>query len=175
MEERSVAPMTAFKIRRATIEDIPSIQTLYLQEEDVHRSLYPHYFHEKGTILSEQTLKKELQDAKLVYQVATMERRCVGFVFAKIERFSREPHFKKVEYALIEDCVVLESCRRRGIATALVREVCNWVKAQGLDRVQLQVWANNEPALRLYRKLGFADLILRMELIEGSRNGAESS
>ena len=45
---------------------------------------------------------------------------------------------------------------RRGIGTALLRELVdaadNWL---GLVRLELQVFADNEPAIALYRRLGF--------------------
>ena len=155
--------MSNIGIRRAVLEDIPDIQALYVQEEAAHRRLYPDYFHEQPTLLPEEILREELQDDDCLYLVATAGRQVVGFIFAKRERFSEQPHFRKVEYALIEDCVVLEAHRRQGIATELVEGVRRWAEARGLKRVQLQVWAGNEAASRLYRKLGFAELIIRME------------
>ena len=138
--------MSNIGIRRAVLEDIPDIQALYVQEEAAHRRLYPDYFHEQPTLLPEEILREELQDDDCLYLVATAGRQVVGFIFAKRE-----------------DCVVLEAHRRQGIATELVEGVRRWAEARGLKRVQLQVWAGNEAASRLYRKLGFAELIIRME------------
>ena len=45
--------------------------------------------------------------------------------------------------------------RRRGIGTRLIDEATSRAKEMGLERVQLEVFASNTPAIKLYEKLGF--------------------
>lgn len=45
--------------------------------------------------------------------------------------------------------------RRLGIGAALVRQAEDWAKASGSDQIGLQVFQHNQPALKLYQKLGF--------------------
>ncbi len=45
--------------------------------------------------------------------------------------------------------------RRRGHATRLVEELCSWAAARGASGAFLQVVASNEPAVGLWRSLGF--------------------
>jgi ribosomal-protein-alanine N-acetyltransferase len=47
------------------------------------------------------------------------------------------------------------AARRRGIAQALIADLFARTVAAGAGRVVLEVAADNEPALRLYRRLGF--------------------
>ena len=47
--------------------------------------------------------------------------------------------------------------RGRGIGEALMRAALGRAKARGLTRVELTVRSDNERAIALYRKLGFAD------------------
>ncbi|MGC9504800.1 GNAT family N-acetyltransferase [Baaleninema sp.] len=48
--------------------------------------------------------------------------------------------------------------RRRGIATALVRHAETWAKSRGDTQIGLQVFADNDRAITLYRKLGYHTL-----------------
>lgn len=48
-----------------------------------------------------------------------------------------------------------ERYRRRGIGTKIVCGLAEWSMRHGADRLYLQVVADNEPAKRLYGKLGF--------------------
>jgi len=50
---------------------------------------------------------------------------------------------------------VAPSARRAGVGEALTNAVCHWVRAQGDRRVYLGVAEDNEPARRLYERLGF--------------------
>jgi RimJ/RimL family protein N-acetyltransferase len=47
--------------------------------------------------------------------------------------------------------------RRRGVGTALMEEAVNWARASGVTKLELHVFPHNEPAIALYRKLGFED------------------
>ncbi|ERN41069.1 acetyltransferase [Rubidibacter lacunae KORDI 51-2] len=52
--------------------------------------------------------------------------------------------------------------RRRGIGTLLLAEVLAWARARGDRQVGLQVFADNQPALSLYERLGFRTQSLLM-------------
>jgi RimJ/RimL family protein N-acetyltransferase len=45
--------------------------------------------------------------------------------------------------------------RRRGIGSALMREAERWARSAGVRKLELHVFPHNEPAIALYRKLGF--------------------
>ena len=47
--------------------------------------------------------------------------------------------------------------RRRGIGTALLEEAAKWARASGVTKLELHVFPHNEPAIALYRKLGFVE------------------
>ena len=66
--------------------------------------------------------------------------------------------------AHISDLYVEESCRRAGIATALVSDALALARARGLECVTLEVEADNAGARRLYEKLGFRGESLRSPL-----------
>jgi RimJ/RimL family protein N-acetyltransferase len=46
--------------------------------------------------------------------------------------------------------------RRRGIGRKLIDQAINRAKELGLERIELEVFASNIPAIKLYEKLGFA-------------------
>ena len=66
--------------------------------------------------------------------------------------------------AHISDLYVEESCRREGIATALVEDALALARARGLECVTLEVETDNAGARRLYEKLGFRGESLRSPL-----------
>lgn len=45
--------------------------------------------------------------------------------------------------------------RRRGIGATLMQQVESWAQARGDSQIGLQVFAHNQPALKLYEKLGY--------------------
>ena len=53
--------------------------------------------------------------------------------------------------------MVAVSERRRGIGTALIEEAMDWARRSGITKLELHVFPHNEPAIALYRKLGFSE------------------
>jgi RimJ/RimL family protein N-acetyltransferase len=53
--------------------------------------------------------------------------------------------------------MVAASERRHGIGTALIDEAVKWARASGITKLELHVFPHNEPAIALYRKLGFVE------------------
>ena len=73
----------------------------------------------------------------------------------------REEHLRPVTEMQDWDSFVLSGLavdprhRGSGIGTGLVEQVSRHARANGYDRLTLHVWADNEPAQRLYRRAGF--------------------
>ena len=44
---------------------------------------------------------------------------------------------------------------RQGVATRLLGFLDSWAAAAGFEKLDLEVWANNRPAIRLYEKSGY--------------------
>ena len=59
--------------------------------------------------------------------------------------------------AWIEDVFVSESARGSGLGRALVEAAIERARERGCRRIELDVDEANEPALALYRSLGFSD------------------
>jgi len=55
----------------------------------------------------------------------------------------------------IYDMMTVDECRGRGLGTAIVRALLQWAKEQGAMHAFLQVNADNEAALAVYRRFGF--------------------
>ncbi len=56
---------------------------------------------------------------------------------------------------LLEDLVVDEACRGRGIGARLLHAALDWAREKGLTRVQLLADTNNAHALRFYSRHSF--------------------
>ena len=76
-----------------------------------------------------------------------------------------------------EDADILNVCvtpaaRRRGIAEALMRELEARLVPKGVEKITLEVRASNEAAIRLYEKLGYAQVGVRKGYYEKPREDA---
>ena len=53
------------------------------------------------------------------------------------------------------DLVTEKSARNKGFGTKLVNAMLSWAMAKGATKAYLQVVADNQPAINLYKKLGY--------------------
>ena len=68
-------------------------------------------------------------------------------------------------------CVAL-AARRQGLAEALMRELEQQLLPKGVAQITLEVRVSNEPAIRLYEKLGYARVGVRKGYYEKPREDA---
>ena len=52
---------------------------------------------------------------------------------------------------------VAREWRQRGVGSALLAAAIDWAREQGLHKLSLSVFAHNEAAIGLYRKVGFVE------------------
>lgn len=64
----------------------------------------------------------------------------------------------------IYDLAVLEAHRRKGVATALIRELQRIAKARGAYVIFVQADPPDEPAIRLYQSLGVREDVLHFDI-----------
>ena len=73
--------------------------------------------------------------------------------------------------AVLEDVIVRNEYRGKGLGRRLVEHVLAWAKTLGMTRVTLLADRDNEAALDFYRKLGFEPshmVVLRKQLVSPS-------
>jgi ribosomal protein S18 acetylase RimI-like enzyme len=62
------------------------------------------------------------------------------------------------EYVGLFDIITHPEMRNRGLGQQLILHLLQWGKTHGATHSYLQVMTNNEPALRLYEKLGYQEV-----------------
>lgn len=78
----------------------------------------------------------------------------LGFAVAKLRTTPDNPLLRENRTFFIEEIFVLPAYRHQKIGERLFKEIEAQGKMQGVKRIDLNVWAFNEGALRFYEKLG---------------------
>ena len=96
-------------------------------------------------------LKGVRRDPNFAVFVAETPAGIVGRVSIGRERNPYSSHVAEVGLMVAADH------RRRGIGSALMQEAMKWARASSVTKLELEVFPHNEPAIALYRKLGFRE------------------
>jgi len=97
---------------------------------------------------SERSVESELKNPLALWLVAMEEDHLAGYVGSQTV----------VGETDMMNIAVHPDFRRRGVAEALVNALTEELKAIGSRCLTLEVRASNEPAIRLYSKLGFCQI-----------------
>jgi RimJ/RimL family protein N-acetyltransferase len=93
---------------------------------------------------------REIKSRNGLTIVAEIDDKTVGMAYLARGKFEKNRH---VAFLGI---TILKEHRRVGIGTAMMNYLIEWAKKQeGLEKISLDVFSTNEPAINLYRKLGF--------------------
>ena len=107
-------------------------------------------------------LGDRFSDPQAVGYVAEREDDFAGFLLGRIGEFESDPPIlKRRRVGLIDVVYVVESHRRSGVATRLVRYVIERMEIRGATAVETTFEVFNEPAASLWSRLGFRPWVQR--------------
>lgn len=139
-------PIEGLQIRRAEADDHAALYEIFTSEEVYSGTLQLPY---PSRELWRQRVAET--DNGLFNLVAVVDNRVVGMV--SVETFPNRPRRRHVGRIGIS---VHGEWQGKGIGTALLRAgvdlADNWLN---LTRLELEVYTDNQPAIRLYEKFGF--------------------
>jgi len=97
--------------------------------------------------------------------VAESDAEIVGNVLVSVEHSSVSDHIGTLSIAIVD------GWRDVGIGSAMVRAAQDWTRAQGLAKLALGVFPDNERAIAVYEHAGFAREGLRRRQYRGIAGG----
>ncbi len=83
--------------------------------------------------------------------IAEIDSRLTGMLNIARGRWPKNAHVAEFGMACLPEC------RRIGLGTALLQRALDWARSMGVQKVTLEVFASNEPAIALYLKMGFQE------------------
>lgn len=151
-------------VRRACPSDTERLLDLLMQVEEVHRQGRPDLFRVNGTKFTPTELIEIIADDSRPVFVAELDGKVVGYVFCIVSEIKDSTMLFDMKTVHFEDVCVDETCRGMGIGGLLMEYVTEWAKANGCNRMDLDVWEFNEGARRFYERYGFATQKRRMDM-----------
>ena len=153
-----------FYIRPACLDDFAAMTPMWRQLDAFHHKQDPVRFPKRCTraprdlsYVSE--LIERPDRALLVAQTSPLhedEEACLmGLCTIQMRSFTAGPVFPARVVFEIDNLVVDEAKRRRGVARSLIRESEAWSRAHGAGEVILNVYDFNNQARTFYEQIGF--------------------
>lgn len=139
-------------IRRATVEDIPTLDKLLYEVHKVHSDARSDLFKAGAKKYNDKQLIEIIKDDLRPIFVATIADKVVGYAFCVHKQFVNDNNMTDVKTLYIDDLCVDESARGKHVGKALYEYVVDYARQNGYYNVTLNVWADNVKAVRFYEK-----------------------
>lgn len=154
---------TMMTIRRATLTDIPRLNELLQEILQVHHVARPDLFSASGQKFSQDELAILLKNEVKPVFVYEDEGQVLGHLFCEIIQLD-SPVLEPVKTLFIDDLCVTSAARGQKIGEKLYDFAVDYAKEIGCHNITLDVWNDNQGALRFYERLGMKPQKTRMEI-----------
>lgn len=151
--------METVLIRKAVPADLPVLlefeQGIITAERPYDNTLQPgtiHYY----------DIAAMIEASHVEVLVATYHHQLIGSGYARIE--DAKPYLIFPKQAYLGFMWVDPSHRGKGVNQLIIEGLKAWVISQGITELKLDVYAQNEAAVRAYEKAGFQKNLIEMRL-----------
>ena len=153
-------------IRSGQPNDIPALLGLLEHILSVHHQVRPDIFKESGGKYSEEELEQLMaQDKTPIFVYENADGQILGHLFVTIKEVSDNPVLHPIKSLFIEDLCVDQATRGQKIGDQLYQFAVNYAREIGCYNLTLNVWNDNEGALRFYQRQGMKPQETVMETI----------
>jgi RimJ/RimL family protein N-acetyltransferase len=107
-------------------------------------------------------LKEMIADPQIELVVAELNNKLIGSGYARIE--AAKPYLRHARHAYLGFMYVEPVHRGTGVNKRIIEALKHWAHSQHITELRLDVYYNNESAIRAYEKVGFTRHMVEMRL-----------
>jgi ribosomal protein S18 acetylase RimI-like enzyme len=155
--------MNELTIRVAEMNDRTSLEELFREEFEYHKNLIPDLFGTPEILVSEKWLESVIDNNKIHLLVSEYEKEIVGAILFSIVKNPKDDILKDREFGYIEEMIVKESFRGKGIGKKLLNHAIEDFKSRGIKELEIDVWDNNKIGKGFYEGQEFKTIRKRMK------------
>lgn len=148
-------------IRKVTETDYERLSYIMDQVQMLHVEWRPDVYKEVSPLITKAAFDDILQED--MWYVAEVDGAVVG-ILELVERHVENPSHVTKNILYISTMAVDEGYRGKGVGHAFFEKIKELKVEKGFDSIELQVNAKNVQAYEMYKKCGFTEKSINMEL-----------
>lgn len=138
------------------------LETLYAFEQGIISYERPYDPTLKEDPINYYDLKEMIKAADTEVIVALHDHEIIGAGYVKIAL--AKPYLKFENYAYVGFMFVKPEYRGKGVSNQIIGQLKNWAKSRNLDELRLEVYEDNDSAMKAYEKFGFKKHLVEMRM-----------
>ena len=151
------------KIRNATTNDYGSVIKIISQVQDMHVEWRPDIYKYNDNLITKEEFEKLVENN--TFFVAENENKKIVGVLEIIFRHIESPAHVTRDVIFIDTMAVDEKYRGLGVGHKMFEFLKMMKIEKNMDGIELQVNARNRAAYEMYKKYGFTEKSINMELL----------
>ena len=148
-------------IRKAIVNDILEINQLFWELDTDAIKYQPEHF--QRSVRTTDYLIEIINNQKSDFLLAVLDNEVIGFSLLYEKEVKGSSLLIPCKYAYIQDFIVKEKYRNRGIGTQLLEASKQWAKERDMEYLRLSVFPTNNSSIRFYKRHGLLEQMLTME------------
>lgn len=146
-------------IRKASLKDL---KTLLIFEQGVISAERPFDTTLKNGKINYYDLEKMINAIDVELVVAELNDEIIASGYARIEH--AKPFLQHARHAYLGFMYVDPRHRGKGINKMILNALFEWASSKNISEIRLEVYQENEAAIKAYEKAGFAKHIIEMRM-----------
>ena len=151
--------MNQIIIRKATLHDL---DTLLVFEQGVITAERPFDSTLNTGNINYYDIEKMITATDVELVVAEFNAKLIGCGYARIE--NAKPYLKHGQHAYLGFMYVAPQHRGKGVNKKIMDALTNWIAAKNITELRLDVYQNNEAAIKAYEKVRFTKHMVEMRM-----------
>lgn len=149
-------------VRYAKSSDYDRVEVLMKQVQQLHMEWRPDIYKMGATVLPRDIYEKAVAEKNFL--VAEVDGKVVGLLFFYVYHRENDTSVTR-DVLFVDSMAVHEDFRGQGIGRALFDYVKAMAAEKHIDALELSVNAKNTDAMAMYRKYGFSEKNITMEMV----------
>jgi len=149
--------MDEINIRKASLDDL---EQLLVFEQDLIKTERPFDPTVKPDPVNYYDLKAMLTAQNIQVVVAEINNKIIASGYARID--NSKPFLNHTQHAYLGFMYVLPEFRGKGINRQIIDFLKKWSASQNISELRLEVYYDNNSAIKAYEKIGFSRYSLEM-------------
>jgi GNAT superfamily N-acetyltransferase len=151
------------RIRKAKLSDVPKVVDLATELLEYHAKLDDYFSPAKKVDeVYAKHFRRCVRSRKYLFLVAEDDCGIVGYALGSLSR--RPPVYALREIGCIDDMMVAEQFRRRGVGKLFLDVLLSWFREKGIKYIELSVHIDNMVGRNAWEKYGFKDKFMNKKL-----------
>jgi GNAT superfamily N-acetyltransferase len=151
--------MDGIVVRSATFDDL---ETLYRFEQGIITTERPWDPTLKDGHIHYYDLRAMVTAPHIELAVAELDGKLIGSGYARPE--DSKIYLKHQKHAYLGFMYVEPEHRGKGVNRRVIEHLKSWAKLQGMTELRLDVYNDNQAAIKAYQKFGFTKLLIEMRM-----------